>query len=66
MDVAVIRIDDTDYTIVDIIGDYTYLVDLDDPNDFLIMKPEGEELVSITDEDEYTRALNLYKDKIVG
>ena len=38
MDVAVVRIDDTDYTIIDIIGDYTYLMDLDNPNDFLIMK----------------------------
>jgi len=66
MDVAVIRIDDIDYTIIDIINDYTYLMDLDNPNDFIIMKTEGEELVSINDEDEYNRALSLYKDKLVG
>ena len=66
MDVAVIRIDDTDYTIIDIIGDYTYLLDLDNPDDFLIMKSKGDELVSVNDEDEYTRALNLYKEKITG
>ena len=66
MDVAVVRIDDTDYTIVDIIGEYTYLMDLDNPNDFLIMKTVGEELVSVSDEDEYNIALNLYKEKLVG
>ena len=66
MDVAVVRIDDTDYTIVDIIGEYTYLMDLDNPDDFLIMKTEGEELVSVSDEDEYNIALNLYKEKLVG
>ena len=66
MDVAVVRIDDTDYTIVDIIGEYTYLMDLDNPDDFLIMKTVGEELVSVSDEDEYNVALKLYKDKITG
>ena len=66
MDVAVVRIDDTDYTIVDIIGEYTYLMDLDNPDDFLIMKTVGEELVSVSDEDEYNIALNLYKEKITG
>ena len=66
MDVAVVRIDDTDYTIIDIIGEYTYLMDLDNPDDFLIMKTEGEELVSVTDEDEFNVALKLYKDKITG
>ena len=66
MDVAVIKIDDIEYTIVDIIGNYTYLLDLENPNNFLIMRDEGEDLVSITDEDEYNRALKQYKDKIAG
>lgn len=66
MDVAVVRIDDVDYTIVEIINGYAYLVDLDNPNDFLIMKDEGEELVSITDENEFENALKLFSDKIAG
>jgi hypothetical protein len=66
MDVAVVRIDDIDYTIVEVINGYAYLIDLDNPNDFLIMKDEGEELVSITDENEFENALKLFSDKIVG
>ena len=66
MDVAVVRIGDDDYTIIDIIGEYTYLMDLDNPDHFLIMKSQGEDLVSVTDEDEYNIALNLYKEKLVG
>ena len=66
MDVAVVRIDDIDYTIVEIINGYAYLVDLDDPNNFLIMKDAGEELVSVTDENEYESALKLFSDKITG
>ena len=31
MDIAVVRIDDVDYTIIDVIDGYTYLVDLDNP-----------------------------------
>jgi hypothetical protein len=66
MDVAVVRIDDIDYTIVDIIKGYAYLVDLDNPDNFLIMKDEGEDLVSITDEDEFNKACKLFGDKIAG
>jgi hypothetical protein len=66
MDVAVVRIDDIDYTIVEVINGYAYLIDLDNPNDFLIMKDEGEELVSITDENEFENALKLFSDKIAG
>jgi hypothetical protein len=66
MDVAVVRIDDIDYTIVEVINGYAYLIDLDNPNDFLIMKDEEEELVSITDENEFENALKLFSDKIAG
>ena len=66
MDVAVVRIDDVDYTIVDVINGYAYLIDLDNPDDFLIMKDTGEELVSITDENELESALLLFSDKITG
>ena len=66
MDVAVVRIDDIDYTIVEVINGYAYLIDLDNPNDFLIMKDEGEELVSITDENEFENKLKLFSDKIAG
>jgi hypothetical protein len=66
MDVAVVRIDDVDYTIVDVINGYAYLIDLDNPDDFLIMKDAGEELVSITDENELESALLLFSDKITG
>ena len=65
MDVAVVRIDDVDYTIVDVINGYAYLIDLDNPDDFLIMKDAGEELVSITDENELGSALLLFSDKMI-
>lgn len=66
MDVAVVTIDGIEYTIVEIINGYAYLVDLDNPNNYLIMKDAGEELVSVTDEDEYENALKLFSDKIAG
>lgn len=66
MDVAVVNIDGVEYTIVEIINGYAYLVDLDNPKDFLIMKDAGEELVSVTDEEEFENALKLFSDKIAG
>ena len=66
MDVAVLRIGDIEYTIIDVIEGYTYLVDLDNPNDFAIMKDAGEDLVTVTDENEFEKALELYRRKISG
>ena len=66
MDIAVVRIDDVDYTIIDVIDGYTYLVDLDNPDDFLIMKDAGKELVSVTNENEFEKALELFRNKIAG
>ena len=66
MDIAVVRIDDVDYTIIDVIDGYTYLADLDNPDDFLIMKDAGKELVSVTNENEFEKALELYRNKIAG
>ena len=66
MDVAVLRIGDIEYTIIDVIEGYTYLVDLDNPNDFVIMKDAGEDLVTVTDENEFEKALELYRRKISG
>ena len=66
MDVAVLRIGDIEYTIIDVIEGYTYLLDLDNPNDFVIMKDAGEDLVTVTDENEFEKALELYRKKISG
>lgn len=66
MEVATIEIDNKEYTIVDIREGYTYLVNFEDTNDFLIMKEDGDDLVSITDQDEYVKALMVFGDKITG
>ena len=39
---------------------------LDNPDDFLIMKDAGKELVSVTNENEFEKALELYRNKIAG
>lgn len=43
-----------------------YLINLDNRDDFILMKEDGDEMVSITDEDEYVRVLNMFKNKLTS
>ncbi len=58
-----IEMDGIWYNILDIIDGYYYLMDLDNKNNFLLMKEDGEELVSVTDEDEYAKVLSIFASK---
>lgn len=61
-----VEIDGTWYNILDIIDDYYYLINLDNRDDFILMKEDGDEMVSITDEDEYVRVLNMFNNKLIN
>ena len=64
MEISVINIDGIEYTIIDKIDKYIYLLDLNNPNNFKIMTETKEELVSVTDEMEINNALDLFNKKI--
>lgn len=63
MEISVINIDGIEYTIIDKIDKYIYLLDLNNPNNFKIMTETKEELVSVTDEMEINIALDLFNKK---
>ena len=56
-----IEIDDIFYVILADIEGFYYLINPDDFNNFLIMEEDGEELVSVNDEDDFNKALYLFK-----
>ena len=64
MEISVINIDGIEYTIIDKIDKYIYLLDLNNPNNFKIMTETKEELVSVTDEIKINNALDLFNKKI--
>ena len=64
MEISVINIDGIEYTIIDKIDKYIYLLDLNNPNNFKIMTETKEELVSVTDEMKINIALDLFNKKI--
>lgn len=64
MEINVINIDGIEYTLIDKIDKYIYLLDLNNPNNFKIMTETKEELVSVTDEMEINNALDLFNKKI--
>lgn len=64
MEISVINIDGIEYTIIDKIDKYIYLLDLNNPNNFKIMTETKEELVSVTDEMEINIALDLFNKKL--
>lgn len=63
MEISVINIDGIEYTIIDKIDKYIYLLDLNNPNNFKIMTETKEELVSVTDEMKINIALDLFNKK---
>lgn len=64
MEISVINIDGIEYTIIDKIDKYIYLLDLNNPNNFKIMTETKEELVSVTDEIKINIALDLFNKKL--
>jgi hypothetical protein len=64
MEISVINIDGIEYTIIDKIDKYIYLLDLNNPNNFKIMTETKEELVSVTDEMKINIALDLFNKKL--
>lgn len=64
MEINVINIDGIEYTLIDKIDKYIYLLDLNNPNNFKIMTETKEELVSVTDEMEINKALDLFNKKM--
>lgn len=64
MEISVINIDGIEYTIIDKIDKYIYLLDLNNPNNFKIMTETKDELVSVTDEMEINIALDLFNKKL--
>lgn len=64
MEISVINIDGIEYTIIDKIDKYIYLLDLNNPNNFKIMTETKEELVSVTDEIKINIALDLLNKKL--
>ena len=63
-EVEVVGIDDVEYTIIGKLQGFYYLINMEDPDDFLIMKEDGEELVSISDENDFEKALWLYRTEL--
>lgn len=64
MEINVINIDGIEYTLIDKIDKYIYLLDLNNPNNFKIMTETKDELVSVTDEMEINIALDLFNKKL--
>lgn len=65
-EVDVIEMEGVSYTLIDIIDGIYYLLDLDNPNDFLLMKEEGENLVSLKDEGEFELALFKFRNSVIA
>ena len=63
-EVEVVGIDDVEYTIIGKLQGFYYLINMEDSDDFLIMKEDGEELVSISDENDFEKALWLYRTEL--
>ncbi len=59
-----LEIDGIFYIILGDIDGFYYLVNPDNRNDFLIMKEDGEDLVSVRSEDEFLRALMLLRESM--
>lgn len=69
-EVTCITIDDKDYIILDEIEDknttYVYLSNKDDDEDFFIRIKENEELLPLNSNEEFDKALKLFKDKHIN
>ncbi|MBO4245168.1 MAG: hypothetical protein J5892_00300 [Bacilli bacterium] len=64
--VSFVMINGIDYLISHRILDYVYLIDVDNPNNFLIRKVKKlgtSEYLEVIEDDEYNEALNLFKEK---
>ena len=64
--VSFVMINGIDYLISHRILDYVFLVDVDNPNNFLIRKVKklgDSEYLEVIDDNEYNEALSLFKEK---
>ena len=64
--VSFVMINGIDYLISHRILDYVYLIDVDNPNNFLIRKVKKlgtSEYLEVIEDNEYNEALNLFKEK---
>ena len=64
--VSFVMINGIDYLISHRILDYVYLIDVDNPNNFLIRKVKklgDSEYLEVIDDNEYNEALSLFKEK---
>ena len=59
-----IEIDGIFYVILGDLEGFYYLINPDDKNDFLLMKEDGEDLVSVRDENEFMKALMLFRNSL--
>ncbi len=61
-------LDDEEYMKLDEIGEYSYWIKYTDDgwdfNKFLVMKEDGDSLVTLTSEDEFNKAMYLFYQKV--
>lgn len=62
-EVDVVEIEDKEFYIVDNIESYSYLSEINDPSNIIVLKDDGEFLSTPEDENEIEKALNLYYEK---
>ena len=67
--VSFVMINGIDYLISHRILNYVYLIDVDNPNNFLIRKVKkvgNSEFLEVIKDNEYSEALDLFKEKVNG
>lgn len=62
-EVDVVEIEDKEFYIVDNIESYSYLSEINNPSNIIVLKDDGEFLSSPENEEEVENALNLYNQK---
>lgn len=62
-EVDVVEIEDKEFYIVDNIESYSYLSEINNPNNIIVLKDNGEFLSSPENEEEVEKALELYYQK---
>lgn len=61
MEVEVVEIEGKEYFIVDTIDNYNYLCEMINPNNMIVLKDIGEELVSLSDKELDEALIKYYK-----
>ena len=66
-ELEILTIDDKDYAVIDRITDngntYIYVTNIEDETDFFVRKEQNDNLISLKDENELNKALELFAKK---